>query len=101
MKNRGAALVTVIVFIILISMVAVTSIYLMTNQARLVEKQIRRITAFYSCQAAQVQAIDDIYQDGSLGDTDLDINNQSATITPPDSTSVPPGEFQTSVIYFP
>ncbi len=81
-RNNAVAMVTVLIFIILISMVAVTSIYLMTNQARLVEKQIRRIRGFYSSQAAFVQVSDELFNNPANPITpNLTINGQDVTIT--------------------
>lgn len=77
-KRNAVALVTVLVFVILISMIAATSVFLMTNQARLVEKQVRRIKAFYSIQAAEVKAMDDI--SAAVPPTNLLINDQAVAV---------------------
>ncbi|MBU2541118.1 MAG: pilus assembly PilX N-terminal domain-containing protein [Candidatus Omnitrophica bacterium] len=97
-KKKGVALVTVLIFVLLVSMVAITSVYLMTNQARQIEKQIRRITAFYSTQAAAVQAREDIFKDRTLNVLDLDpINNQKVDIAYYPATE----RLETNIIYFP
>ena len=80
-RKRAAALVSVLIFIILTSMIALSSIFLMTNQARIAEKQIRRIRAFYSSQAATVQALDELYQGAGAVTSPLNINNQTVNIT--------------------
>ncbi|MDP2939095.1 MAG: PilX N-terminal domain-containing pilus assembly protein [Candidatus Omnitrophota bacterium] len=51
-KNlTGVALVTVIVFILLLSIIAIAMLNLMTNQALLTEHQIKRIKAQYVAEA--------------------------------------------------
>lgn len=79
-RNKAVAMVSVLIFIIVVSMVAITSIYLMTNQARLVEKQVRRIRGFYSGQAAMVQATDQLFNNNPLS-PNLNINGQDVAIT--------------------
>jgi Tfp pilus assembly protein PilX len=100
LDNRAVALVTVLIILIVVSMVSLSSIYLMTNQARLIEKQIRRIKAFYSCRAAIVQADDELFREAPLPLTpNLLINDQAVNITH-DPTSAPiPGELNTRVDY--
>lgn len=93
--DKAAALVSVLIFIILTSMIAVSSIYLMTNQARLIEKQIRRIRSFYSCQAATIVAMDELYQAAAVTPT-LNINAQTVNINH-NPASVPPGLLSTTV----
>jgi len=51
-RNSGIALVTVIIFVILISFIAIASINLMAGQALLIEHQVQRIKAFYATEAA-------------------------------------------------
>ncbi|MEW6008089.1 MAG: hypothetical protein AB1629_00425 [Candidatus Omnitrophota bacterium] len=80
--TKAVAMVTVLIFIIVVSMVAVTSIFLMTNQARLIERQVRRIIGFYSSQAAIVQANDELFNNPAAPITpNLTINGQDVTIT--------------------
>ncbi len=80
-NKEGVALVTVLIFILVISMVALTAMHLTTNQARLIEKQIRRITAFYSSEAAAVQARDELYQNPAATPTSpLAFNGQTINI---------------------
>lgn len=50
--RSGIALVTVVIFVVLISLIAVASINLMAGQALLIEHQIQRIRAFYVTEAA-------------------------------------------------
>lgn len=94
-KINAAALVTVLIFLILVSMMAVTSVFLMTNQARLVEKQVRRIKAFYSIQAAGVQANDEL--SAGLPLTNLIINDQSVTVSHNSVSAPVPGQLNTTV----
>lgn len=96
LKNNAAALVTVLIFVILISMVAATSVFLMTNQARLVEKQVRRIKAFYSIQAADVKASDEIGTASPV--TNLIINNQTVVVDyAPPAAALVPGQLNATV----
>lgn len=94
--KRAVAMVTVLIFIILVSMVAATSIFLMTNQARLVEKQVRRIKAYYSAQAADVQANDELFNNSPLT-PGLTINNQTVAISHDPLSAPIPGKLNTSI----
>lgn len=97
-STKAIAMVTVLIFLILISMVSVTSIFLMTSQSRTIEKQIRRIKAFYSEQAAAVQANDELSQNSPLT-PNLVINDQVVAISH-NPVSVPvPGQLNTTVDY--
>lgn len=52
LSKSGIALVTVVVFVILISIIAIAAINLMAGQALLIEHQIQRIRAYYIAEAA-------------------------------------------------
>lgn len=49
---KGLAMVTVLVFMLLITIIAGAVLSLMTKQARLSEHQIRRVRAFYAAESA-------------------------------------------------
>ena len=52
LSKSGIALVTVVIFVILISIIAIAAINLMAGQALLIEHQIQRIRAYYITEAA-------------------------------------------------
>lgn len=51
-KTKGVALVTVLVFMLLVTIIAGAALTIMTKQARLAEHQIRRIKGFYAAESA-------------------------------------------------
>ena len=51
-KTKGVALVTVLVFMLLVTIIAGAALTIMTKQARLAEHQIRRIKGFYAVESA-------------------------------------------------
>ena len=52
LSKSGIVLVTVVVFVILISIIAIAAINLMAGQALLIEHQIQRLRAYYITEAA-------------------------------------------------
>lgn len=51
-RMRGVALVVVLIFMLLITIIAGAVLSIMTKQARLAEHQIRRIKGFYAAESA-------------------------------------------------
>ncbi|MEK6715771.1 MAG: pilus assembly PilX N-terminal domain-containing protein [Candidatus Omnitrophota bacterium] len=51
-KTKGVALVTVLVFMLLVTIIAGAALTIMTKQARLAEHQIRRIKGFSAAESA-------------------------------------------------
>ncbi len=49
-NNRGVILITVVIFVMIISILAASVLYIMTNDARLAEYNIRRIQSNYAAQ---------------------------------------------------
>lgn len=55
-KARGIALLTVLIFMLLVTIIAGAVLSIMTKQARIAEHQIRRIKAFYAAESAMNKA---------------------------------------------
>jgi Tfp pilus assembly protein PilX len=49
---RGIAMVTVLIFMLLVTIIAGAALSIMTKQARLAEHQIRRVRGFYAAESA-------------------------------------------------
>ena len=56
--NRGVALFTVIVFIIIIASLATVAVFIMTGTAHLSRHQVERIQAKYAAEAGLVQGLE-------------------------------------------
>ncbi len=50
-NNNGVVLITVVIFVMIISILAASVLYIMTNDARLTEYNVKRIQANYAAQA--------------------------------------------------
>lgn len=57
-NNKGVILITVVIFVMIISILAASALYIMTNDARLTEYSIRRIQANYAAQAGIQQHLE-------------------------------------------
>lgn len=67
-KTKGVALVTVLVFMLLVTIIAGAALTIMTKQARLAEHQIRRIKGFYAAESAINKAYQSLrYVDTAAG----------------------------------
>ncbi|MFH1656061.1 MAG: PilX N-terminal domain-containing pilus assembly protein [Candidatus Omnitrophota bacterium] len=78
-REKGLILVTVIIFVLIISILAVAILFIMTSEARLTERQIRRIKAGYAVQAGVQHFLNLLRGDPSI---------TTATITDIDGMSV-------------
>ena len=56
---KGVALVTVLFFVLIFTLIAGALLGLMTNQVRITEHQIRRIKAYYTAQAGLWHAMEE------------------------------------------
>ncbi|MFH1201943.1 MAG: PilX N-terminal domain-containing pilus assembly protein [Candidatus Omnitrophota bacterium] len=72
-NNAAVALVTVIVFVLLSTIIAVALFSLMTNEARLIEHQIRRIRAMYAAESGIQQAMWQLRQNPPQAVTNLTV----------------------------
>ncbi len=67
LKQKGIALVTALIFMLLVTIIAGASLSITTKQARLAEHQIRRVKAFYAAEAAIIKAYQSLrYVDATL-----------------------------------
>ena len=73
------ATITVIFVLILIIMSGVT-LLLWTNHARITERQIKRIRAFYTAEAALARALDELRRTGAVS-SNLNLNGLTANLT--------------------
>lgn len=96
-KAGGIVLITVVVIIMLISIMATAVIGILSNQALLIEHEIRRIQAMYVAEAGWVrnftalltgESIEDITEDELTAKTE-------ATVPGPNATT----QYQTTVEY--
>lgn len=62
MKKRGVVLVVVIGVMFVIITLALSALFLMTQESRIAEHKIKRIRAFFAAQAGIVQALDSLRQ---------------------------------------
>jgi len=69
MGKRGVALVTVLVFVLLLTIIAEVLLGLMTNQARIAEHQRRRIKGYYSAWAGLVDNFERLRRGQSIQNT--------------------------------
>lgn len=125
--KRSIALVTVLLFMLLVTIAAAAALSLMTKQARLAEHQIRRIKAFYAAESALNKAYQALRANGAAAGEwtetpansgiwvwnwqgfDWNVSNDDAGSTIGtrlvavryDTTSTPPGQLSATVNYGP
>lgn len=91
-NRKGIILAVTLVFVIVMAIVAGTSLVLMTQQARITEYQIKRIRAFYTAEAALIFMLQEFRQglppppgqftwDDSTSPAIPTINNLPANVT--------------------
>jgi type II secretory pathway component PulK len=77
--KRGVVLVTVIIFVLILSILAVTILFIMTNEARHTEAQIRRIRAHYAAQAGIQHYLELLKTNPAPGQVDIDVDGIPVT----------------------
>src|SRR3989338_1707491 len=61
MRNRRGVIATItVIFVLILIIMAGVALLLWTNHARLTERQIKRMRAFYTAEAAAVRALDEL-----------------------------------------
>lgn len=83
-QNNGVVLVTVVIFALIISILAVSVLFVMTNEARVTEHQIDRIQANYAAQAGIQHYLGLIRSDPTFGDVLTDWTASSIGTIPVD-----------------
>ncbi|MBL7198387.1 MAG: pilus assembly PilX N-terminal domain-containing protein [Candidatus Omnitrophica bacterium] len=88
-RVSGVALLTVIVFLIIIASLAVTAIFIMSGSYRLSTHQVERIKAYYVAEAGIVHNLDRLRQGQGVQDLliTLDGKEYTAEITDPPPTA--------------
>ncbi|MFQ5681590.1 MAG: PilX N-terminal domain-containing pilus assembly protein [Candidatus Omnitrophota bacterium] len=116
--KRSIALVTVLLFMLLVTIAAAAALSLMTKQARLAEHQIRRIKAFYAAESALNKAYQALQANGTAEWTEKtsgiwvwngqgfewnvnDAGDTRLVAVRYDTTSTPPGQLSATVNYGP
>lgn len=79
--DKGIILTVAMIFIIVLVIVAGTSIVLMTNQTRVSESQIRRMKAFYTAESGLVNAFEGLRRNTSPWSMTITLNNFTAMAT--------------------
>jgi len=94
--KEGLVLVTVIIFVLILSILAIAILFIMTSEARLTERQIKRIKAGYAVQAGiqhylnllksnpDPGPVDDLDVDGMMVDINKHLPSETGC---PDSAS--------------
>lgn len=80
MRNRkGAVLTITLIFVLILIIMAGVALLLWTNHARITERQIKRMRAFYTAEAAVVRALDELRRTGNATASST-LNNLRANV---------------------
>lgn len=80
MRNRKGAILTItLIFVLIIIIMAGVALLLWTNHARITERQIKRMRAFYTAEAAVARALDELRRTGAASSA-LNLNNLKANV---------------------
>ena len=75
MRNRRGVIATItVIFVLILIIMAGVALLLWTNHARLTERQIKRMRAFYTAEAAAVRALDELRRTATVS-ANLNLNN--------------------------
>lgn len=77
-KEKGIVLTVTLIFVVVLIIMTGSALVLMTNHARITETQISRIRAFYTAEAAIIEALEDL-REGS-GVNDVSLNGLTAVV---------------------
>lgn len=84
MPNRkGIVLTITVIFVLILTILAGAALLLWTNHARITERQVRRMRAYYSTEAGLTQVLDELRRNNSTvaNLTTVNLNGQSVTVT--------------------
>lgn len=93
-NKKGIILTITIIFVMILIIMAGAALILWTNHAIITERQIRRMRAFYTAEAAITRALDELRRTGTFP-ANVSLNNLTANVTY-NSTS---GSVNASVYY--
>ncbi|OGX32083.1 MAG: hypothetical protein A3G37_01400 [Omnitrophica WOR_2 bacterium RIFCSPLOWO2_12_FULL_46_30] len=80
MRNRRGVIATItVIFVLILIIMAGVALLLWTNHARLTERQIKRMRAFYTAEAAAVRALDELRRTATVS-ANLNLNNLTANV---------------------
>lgn len=81
MRNRKGVIATItVIFVLILIIMAGVALLLWTNHARVTERQIKHMRAFYTAEAAVVRALDELRRTGTAS-ANLNLNNLAANVT--------------------
>ncbi|MBM3252214.1 MAG: hypothetical protein FJZ11_05520 [Candidatus Omnitrophica bacterium] len=89
-REKGLVLVTVIIFVLILSILAVSILFIMTGESRLTERQIKRIQAGYAVQAGIQHYLNLLKTNSTPGLQNIIIDNISVGIEKIDNPSSDP-----------
>lgn len=78
-NNKGVVLITVLIFVIIVSLLAVTVLFIMSNDARLTEADIKRIQASYASHAGIQHYLELLKTDTSPGEKSIIVDGFTVT----------------------
>lgn len=91
-NNKGVILTLTVIFVLILIIMAGVALLLWTNHARVTERQIKRMRAFYTGEAAMVSALDELRRTNTLtpNPKDIPLNPLTANVvvSPPDAQGI-------------
>lgn len=82
MNQKGLALVTVLIFTLVMSILAGAVLSLMTTEARLTEHQVRRIKAYYAAQSGMIYELENLRKNPLPPDSTTTFTYSAADLYP-------------------
>jgi Tfp pilus assembly protein PilX len=79
-NKKGIILTMTVIFVMILIIVAGAALILWTNHAIITERQLRRMRAFYTAEAAIVRALDELRRTGTYP-ANVSLNNLTANLT--------------------
>ena len=90
-KNKGVILITVLIFVMIVSLLAVSVLFIMSNDARLTEANIKRIQASYASYAGIQHYLELLKTNASPGEVPLSVDGFNVTVNMYALPAVPAG----------
>lgn len=87
-NNKGVILTLTVIFVLILIIMAGVALLLWTNHARVTERQIKRMRAFYTGEAAMVSALDELRRTGSITPNPKDILTANVVVSLPDAQGI-------------
>ena len=79
-NKKGIILTITVIFVMILIIMAGAALILWTNHAIITERQIRRMRAFYTAEAAITRALDELRRTG-IPPASVSLNNLKADVT--------------------